>query len=177
MTAVVPVLGPAPVGDVVAALLDLNSDDVPYVATVEPWKHGATVTVTWKGREARWQSLLGAGVATKTFRLVVRLDARRGQFRFTELHGSSSRSVGVSAVGVHAEMRKDGFRGKTFGARSVSVVVAPRVTASGERGFEVSTVATLSFTPSTIKVPVFSTLRSLGWRPRVDTRFMRLFER
>lgn len=167
---------PSALHDVVAALLDLNSEDVPYLATVEPWKHGAMVTVTWKGWETRWQSLLGAGVATKSFRLVVRLDARRGHFRFTEFHGSSNKSVGVSVVGVHARMRKDGFRGKTFGIRSTRVVVAPRVTASGERGYEVSTVASLSFTPSTIKVPVFSTLRSLGWRPRVDTRFMRLFE-
>ncbi|MBD7981744.1 hypothetical protein [Oerskovia merdavium] len=176
MSTPVPAVGPAGVEDVVAALLSLNAEDVPYEVTAEPTDKGAVVTATWKGWDVRWQSFFGAGAVTKTFRLVVTLDGRRGTYAFTELHGSTRRAVGVSAGAVHAEARKDGFRGKTFGARSLKVVVAPRVTVSGERGYEVSNVATLSFTPSTIKVPVFSTLRSLGWRPRFDNGFMRRFE-
>lgn len=167
----------APLDDVVAALLDLESADLPYSASVEEWKHGAQVTLTWTGWEARWHSLLGTGQAARSFRLVVRLDARRGVYRFTEISGRSRRSVAVSPGGVHAEARWDGHRGKTFGARSMSLVVAQRVTSSGDRAYEVAHLAAVSASPATIKVPVFSTLRSLGWRPRVDNRFLRLFER
>ncbi|MFF3064795.1 hypothetical protein ACFVQ3_09565 [Oerskovia sp. NPDC057915] len=166
-----------PLDDVVAALLGLESDDLPYSASVEEWKHGAQVTLTWTGWEDRWRSLLGAGQTARSYRLVVRLDARRAVYRFTEISGRSRRSVAASPAGVHAETRWDGHRGKTFGARSGSVVVAQRVTSSGDRTYEVTHVAAVSASPSTIKVPVFSTLRALGWRPRVDNRFVRLFER
>jgi hypothetical protein len=164
-----------PLDVVVAALVDLGSEDLPYSASVEPWKRGAQVTLTWSGWEARWRSLLGAGRTARSYRLVVRLDARRGTYRFTEISGRSRRSVAASSTGVHATARWDGHRGKSFGARSASVVVAQRVTATGEC-YEVAHLSAVSASPSTVKVPVFSTLRSLGWRPRFDNRFLRLFE-
>lgn len=166
----------APLDVVVAALLAIGSQDLPYSASVEPWKHGAQVTLTWTGWEARWESLLGAGQAARSYRLVVRLDARRGTYRFTEISGRSRWSVAASPAGVHAEARWDGHRGKTFGARSASVIVAQRVTSTGDRAYEVSYLSAVSASPSTVKVPVFSTLRSLDWRPRFDNRFLRLFE-
>ena len=166
----------ASLDDVVGALLGLNSEDAPYLAMVEPWRRGAKVRVTWKGWESRWQSTFGAGIATTSFRLVVWLDARRGVYKFTELRSSSQKSVGLSPTGFSAGARWDVRRSKSLGGRATSVVLAPRVTATGDRRYEVTHLASVTFKPSTIKIPVFSSLRSLGWRPRFDHRFARAFE-
>lgn len=168
---------PAPLPTVLAALDALNDPDIPYEIVVAPAAGGAEVTVRWRIEELRWRSIFGRGEIVYNWKMVVALDEARHTYGFTEFQAKARNEQSVWPP--RAAWQWEGFRGKTAGSTSMSVVMTStgEVRTSGPEGPRTSWVGAVSIRPADAKVPVLTTLRNHGWRPRHDWFGARLFER
>ncbi|QAY69960.1 hypothetical protein [Xylanimonas protaetiae] len=170
---------PAPLDAVLAALDDLNDPDLPFEIGAEPTPDGAVVTVRWRVEELRWKTLFTQGSYVTNWKMVVRLDAARARYRFLEYTSQARHEEGVWPP--RADWDWKGTVGKTAGQMTLHVVMTPAgsvgTTTQGLDGPRTSWVGAVSIRPADAKVPVLTTLRNHGWRPRADWAGARLFER
>ncbi len=168
---------PAPLATVLSALDALNDPDIPYEIVTSPVAGGAEVTVRWRIEELRWRTIFGRGEIVYNWKMIVGLDEATQRYRFTEYQAKTKNEQSVWPP--RAAWKWEGFRGKTAGQTSFSVVMTStgEVTTRGPQGPRTSWEGVVSIKPADAKVPVLTTLRNHGWRPRVDWFGARLFER
>ena len=177
-----PVVAPgsaSPVDRVVADLVGMNSDGLPYRIDATRSGDDVQVEVRWKSEELRWKTLFVRGRVAYAWRMELTLDPAKAHYKFTEYSGTASTSAGFGPGGVYARGDWNWKRGKTAFQTSASfregadgqIVVAD---ASGARSsWEGATI----IRPADAKKPVFTVLRNHGWRPRVDWAGSRMFEK
>lgn len=170
---------PAPVDDVVAALVGMNSDGLPYQITASRNPKGVRVDVQWKHEEMRWQTLFVRGSQAYAWRMEVDLNPATGHYKFVEHSGKASVRSAAGPMGAAAYGNWTWQRGKTAGGTSASFVEGAdgQVTVTGPAGPRTSWEGVVMIKPSDAKVPVFTVLRNNGWRPRFDWAGARLFEK
>ncbi|ACQ82289.1 hypothetical protein Bcav_4048 [Beutenbergia cavernae DSM 12333] len=170
---------PVPLDGVVADLVGMNSDGLPYRIDAARTADGAQVEVRWKSEELRWTTLFVKGSVAYAWRMELTLDQARAHYRFVEYSGTTSISAGWSPGGMFARGDWSWKRGKTAYQTKASfregadgqIVVAD---AGGSRAsWEGATI----IRPVDAKKPVFAVLRQNGWRPRWDWWGARLFEK
>ncbi|GAB3159931.1 hypothetical protein GCM10027059_06940 [Myceligenerans halotolerans] len=98
---------PTPVDRVVADLLSMNSDGLPYLVEASRKAGGVRVDVRWKVEEVRWQTLFVRGKRAYAWRMEVDLDPATGQYKFVEYSGSASVRSALSPGGgfIHASWK------------------------------------------------------------------------
>lgn len=170
---------PAPVEDVVAALVGMNSDGLPYQIDAEHGPDGVRVEVQWKHEEMRWQTLFVRGSQVYAWRMEVTLDPSKGQYRFVEHSGQAAVRAAAGPLGAAAYGNWTWKKGKTSGGTSATFVEGAdgQVTVTGPAGPRTSWDGAVAIKPADAKVPVFTVLRNHGWRPRSDWFGARLFEK
>ncbi|NEE01981.1 hypothetical protein [Phytoactinopolyspora halotolerans] len=170
---------PAPIDRVVAELVGMNSDGLPYLIAASHTAAGVRVEVRWKVEEMRWRTLFVRGKQAYAWRMEVDLDPAKAQYTFAEYSGSASVRSALSPGGafVHADWKWS--RGKTAGKRSATFAEGSdgQVTVQGGFGPRTSWEGAVGIRPADAKIPVFTVLRNNGWRPRLDWFGARLFEK
>ncbi|RPF22918.1 hypothetical protein [Myceligenerans xiligouense] len=177
--AVASMAAPTPVDRVVADLLGMNSDGLPYLIEASRTAHGARVEVRWKVEEVRWQTLFVKGRQAYAWRMEVDLDPATGHYKFVEYSGSASVQAAISPGGGFVQGNWTWKRGKTAGQQSATFVEGAdgQVTTRSSLGTRTSWEGGVVLKPADAKVPVFTVLRNNGWRPRFDWFGARLFEK
>jgi hypothetical protein len=170
---------PAPVDEVVAALVGMNSDGLPYRIEASRSADGVRVDVRWRNEELRWQTLFVRGSQAYAWRMEVDLDPATGRYRFVEHSGQASVRAAAGPAGAVVHGNWTWKRGKTSGGTSASFVEGAdgQVTVVGARGPRTSWEGAVMIKPADAKVPVFTVLRNNGWRPRFDWFGARFFEK
>lgn len=170
---------PSSLDAVVGALAGINDEDLPYEVSAQRTERGARVVVRWKTEELRWQTLFSRGSRTYAWKMDVDLDPAHSRYRFVEYTASAARSTRVGPSGLQVDGGWNWQRGKTAGRIQVSGVMTAdgEVTSTSNQGVRTSWEGAVSIRPGDAKVPVFTTLRNHGWRPRVDWWGARLFEK
>ncbi|GAB3444617.1 hypothetical protein [Actinophytocola sediminis] len=170
---------PAPVDAVVAALVGMNSDGLPYRIDASPGAEGVRVDVRWKDEELRWQTLFVRGSQAYAWRMEVDLDPAKGRYKFVEHSGQASVRAAAGPQGAAVHGAWSWKKGKTSGGTSATFVEGAdgQVTVSGPAGPRTSWEGAVMIKPADAKVPVFTVLRNHGWRPRFDGPSARLFEK
>lgn len=173
------VAGPSPVDQVVADLVGMNSDGLPYVLQAERTDDGVEVEVRWKSEDMRWQTLFVRGNVAYAWRMELELDPSRSQYRFTEYSGTSTTRAAVSPGGAFVRASWNWKRGKTAYQSSTTIVEGAdgQVRVNGSGGPRTSWEGAVSIRPGDAKRPVFTVLRNHGWKPRFDWFGARLFEK
>ena len=170
---------PAPVEDVVAALVGMNSDGLPYQITASRSPDGVRVDVQWKHEEMRWQTLFVRGSQAYAWRMEVDLDPATANYKFVEHSGTAAVRAAAGPLGATAYGNWTWKRGKTSNGTSATFVEGAdgQVTVIGPVGPRTSWEGAVMIKPADAKVPVFTVLRNNGWRPRFDWAGARLFEK
>jgi hypothetical protein len=170
---------PAPVEDVVAALVGMNSDGLPYQIDASRSPEGVRVDVKWKNEEMRWQTLFVRGSQAYAWRMEVDLAPSTGRYKFVEHSGKASVRAAAGPLGAVAYGRWTWQKGKTAGGTSATFVEGAdeQVSVTGPAGRRTSWEGAVMIKPADAKVPVFTVLRNNGWRPRFDWFGARLFEK
>jgi hypothetical protein len=170
---------PAPVDRVVADLVGMNSDGLPYLISASNDATGVRVEVRWKVEEMHWRTLFVRGKQAYAWRMEVDLDPANGRYKFTEYSGSASVRSAFSPGGAFVRADWKWTRGKTAGKRSATFVEGSdgQVTVRGGLGQQTSWEGAVMIRPADAKIPVFTVLRNNGWRPRLDWFGARLFEK
>ncbi|GAB4084423.1 hypothetical protein GCM10028784_10530 [Myceligenerans cantabricum] len=170
---------PTPVDRVVADLLGMNSDGLPYLLEASRTPRGARVEVRWKVEEVRWQTLFVRGKQAYAWRMEVDLDPATGHYRFTEYSGSASVRAAMNPGGAFVRANWKWTRGKSAGRQSATFVEGAdgQVTVRDDGGTRTSWEGGAMIKPADAKIPVFTVLRDNGWRPRHDWFGARLFEK
>jgi hypothetical protein len=170
---------PAPVEDVVAQLVGMNSDALPYQIDATRGPDGVRVTVQWKHEEMRWQTLFVRGSQAFAWRMEVDLDPATAQYKFVEHSGKASVRAAAGPLGATAYGNWTWTKGKTSGGTSATFVEGAdgQVTVTGPDGPRTSWEGVVMIKPGDAKVPVFTVLRNNGWRPPRDWSGARLFEK
>lgn len=170
---------PAPVEDVVAALVGMNSDGLPYQIDASRSPDGVRVDVKWKHEELRWQTLFVRGSQAYAWRMEVDLDPSTARYTFVEHSGKASVRAAAGPLGATAYGTWTWQKGKTSGGTSATFVEGAdgQVSVTGTDGPRTSWEGAVMIKPADAKVPVFTVLRNSGWRPRLDWFGARLFEK
>lgn len=170
---------PAPVEDVVAALVGMNSDGLPYQIDASRSPDGVRVNVRWKNEELRWQTLFVRGSQARAWRMDVDLDPSTGRYTFVEHSGTASVRAAAGPMGAAVHGTWTWQKGKTSGGTSATFVEGAdgQVSVTGPGGPRTSWEGAVMIKPADAKVPVFTVLRNNGWRPRRDWFGARLFEK
>jgi len=176
-----PVLAPgaaSPVDRVVADLVRMNDDALPYLIAATPSPDGVQVEVRWKSEELRWATLFVRGKVAYAWRMELTLDPATSHYRFVEYSGSSSARAAVGPTGAFARADWSWRRGKTAMQRSASFAEGPdgAVVVSGSGASRSSWEGATQIAPGDAKRPVFTVLRQHGWRPGFDWFGARAFE-
>ncbi|WP_407319008.1 hypothetical protein UQW22_01155 [Isoptericola halotolerans] len=177
-----PVVAPgaaSAVDRVVADLVGMNSDGLPYLIDARRTDDGVRVEVRWKVEEVRWQTLFVAGKVAHHWRMEIDLDPARTTYKFIEYSGKADARAAIGPGGVAADASWTWHRGKTSGQRNLTIVEGAdgQVTVAGAGGPRTSWEGVASIRPSDAKVPVFTVLRNHGWRPRFDWFGARMVEK
>lgn len=170
---------PAPVEDVVAQLVGMNSDGLPYQIDAARTPKGVRVTVQWKHEEMRWQTLFVRGSQAFAWRMEVDLDPSTARYKFVEHSGKASVRAAAGPMGATAYGNWTWQKGKTAGGTSASFVEGAdgQVRVVGQTGDRTSWEGAVMIKPADAKVPVFTVLRNNGWRPPRDWSGARMFEK
>ncbi|MBK1787503.1 hypothetical protein [Prauserella cavernicola] len=170
---------PAPVDEVVAALLAMNSDGLPYRIDASRGADGVRVDVRWKDEEMRWQTLFVRGSTAYAWRMELDLDPATARYKFVEHSGQASVRAAVGPTGAVAYGNWTWKRGKTSGGTSATFVEGAdgQVSVTGPGGTRTSWEGAVMIKPADAKTPVFTVLRDNGWRPPRDWFGARLFEK
>lgn len=176
---VVPPDNASPVDRVVADLVGMNNDGLPYLIEAVRNGDGVRVEVRWKVEEIRWQTLFVKGRTAYAWRMEVDLDPVKAQYRFTEHSGKADARAAYGPGGAVAHAGWTWQKGKTGGKTSTTIVEGAdgQVTVTGPTGPRTSWEGVASIRPADAKVPVFTVLRNHGWRPPFDWFGARLFEK
>ena len=170
---------PSPVEDVVAALVGMNSDGLPYTIEASQGSDGMRVEVRWKHEEMRWQTLFVRGSQAYAWRMEVDLDPSTARYKFVEHSGTAAVRAAAGPLGATAYGNWTWKKGKTSGGTSATFVEGAdgQVTVTGPDGPRTSWEGAVMIKPTDAKVPVFTVLRNNGWRPRRDWFGARMFEK
>jgi hypothetical protein len=170
---------PAPVEDVVAQLVGMNSDGLPYQIDATRNAEGVRVDVQWKHEEMRWQTLFVRGSQAYAWHMEVDLDPATGHYKFVEHSGTAAVRAAAGPLGATAYGNWTWKKGKTSGGTSATFVEGAdgQVTVTGPQGGRTSWEGAVMIKPADAKVPVFTVLRNNGWRPPRDWAGARLFEK
>ncbi|MFB6725752.1 hypothetical protein ACFCV3_36610 [Kribbella sp. NPDC056345] len=170
---------PAPVDEVVGALVGMNSDGLPYRIEATRTAGGVRVDVRWRTEEMRWQTLFVRGSQAYAWRMEVDLDPATARYKFVEYSGQASFRGAAGPLGAMAEADWTWRKGKTSGSRSATFVEGAdgQVRVTGAGGTRTSWEGAVTIRPADAKIPVFTVLRTNGWRPRFDWFGARLFEK
>ncbi|MFI2362123.1 hypothetical protein [Promicromonospora sp. NPDC019610] len=169
----------APVEDVVAQLLAMNSDGLPYQIEATRNADGVRVDVKWKNEEMRWQTLFVRGSQAYAWRMEVDLDPATAHYKFVEHSGTAAVRAAAGPLGATAYGNWTWKKGKTSGGTSATFVEGAdgQVTVTGPDGPRTSWEGAVMIKPADAKVPVFTVLRNNGWRPPRDWSGARMFEK
>ncbi|WP_157741164.1 hypothetical protein [Jiangella sp. DSM 45060] len=170
---------PAPVDDVVVALVGMNSDELPYTIDASPSADGVRVEVKWKHEEMRWQTLFVRGSQAYAWRMEVDLDPSKATYEFVEHSGTAAVRAAAGPSGAVAYGTWTWKKGRSAGGMSATFVEGAdgQVSVTGPGGPRTSWEGAVVIKPADAKVPVFTVLRNNGWRPRRDWFGARLFEK
>jgi hypothetical protein len=170
---------PASVEDLVAQLVGMNSDGLPYRIEASRRGDGVRVEVQWKHEEMRWQTLFVRGSQAYAWRMEVDLDPSRAHYKFVEHSGTAAVRAAAGPTGAVAYGSWRWTRGKTSGGTSATFVEGAdgQVRVTGPSGPRTSWEGAVMIKPADAKVPVFTVLRNNGWRPRRDWAGARMFEK
>ena len=170
---------PAPVEDVVAALVGMNSDGLPYQIDATRSADGVRVDVKWKNEEMRWQTLFVRGSQAYAWRMEVDLDPAKAQYKFVEHSGKASVRAAAGPLGRNGLRQVDVAEGQDGGRHVGNLRRGRRRPGQSDRtGRNPHLVGgRRQIKPADAKVPVFTVLRNNGWRPRFDWFGARLFEK
>ncbi|WP_116949472.1 hypothetical protein [Jiangella endophytica] len=170
---------PAPVEEVVAALVGMNSAELPYQIDAAQSADGVRVDVQWKHEELRWQTLFVRGSQAYAWRMEVDLDPSKARYTFVEHSGTAAVRAAAGPLGAQAYGTWTWKKGKTSGGTSATFVEGAdgQVTVTGPAGPRTSWEGAVMIKPADAKVPVFTVLRNNGWRPRRDWAGARQFEK
>ena len=125
---------PAPVDDVVAALVGMNSEGLPYQITAAPGgPNGVRVEVQWKQEELRWQTLFVRGSQAYAWRMEVDLDPATSHYKFVEHSGRATVRAAAGPTGATTYGRWAWQKGKTSGGTSAIVPRSRRRAGHGDR--------------------------------------------
>ena len=113
---------PAPVEEVVAALVGMNSDGLPYQIDASRSADGVRVNVGWRNEEMRWRTLFVRGSQAYAWRMEVDLDVSTGRYKFVEHSGQASVRAAAGTAGAVAYGNWTWKRGKTSGGTSATFV-------------------------------------------------------
>lgn len=177
-----PVVAPgtaSPVERVVADLVGMNDDELPYLIEATPGPGSVQVEVRWKVEELRWQTLFVRGRVAYAWRMELTLDRARSQYRFVEYSGKADARSVLGPGGGYAGASWSWHRGKTSRQTSMTVVegLDGQIMTVGSTTPRTSWEGVASIQPSDAKKPVFTVLRNHGWRPRFDWFGARMFEK
>jgi hypothetical protein len=161
---------PAPVDEVVGALVGMNSDGLPYKIEATRTADGVRVEVRWRNEEMRWQTLFVRGSQAYAWRMEVDLDPATGHYKFVEYSGHASVRGATGPLGAVAYGDWTWRKGRTSGSRSATFVEGAdgQVRVTGPGGTRTSWEGAVTIRPADAKIPVFTVLRNNGWRPRFD---------
>lgn len=170
---------PAPVDEVVGALVGMNSDGLPYRIEATRTADGVRVDVRWRTEEMCWQTLFVRGTQAYAWRMEVDLDPATAHYKFVEYSGQAAFRAAAGPLGAVAYGDWTWRKGKTSGSRSATFVEGAdgQVRVTGRGGPRTSWEGAVSIRPADAKIPVFTILRNHGWRPRIDWFAARLFEK
>jgi hypothetical protein len=170
---------PAPVDEVVGALVGMNSNGLPYQIEAARTADGVRVDVRWRTEELRWQTLFVRGTQAYAWRMEVDLDPATAQYKFVEYSGQAAFRAAAGPLGAMAHNDWTWRKGKTSGSRSATFVEGAdgQVRVTGQGGSRTSWEGAVTIKPADAKIPVFTVLRNHGWRPRLDWFAARLFEK
>ena len=170
---------PAPVEDVVAQLVAMNSDGLPYQIDAARGPDAVRVTVQWKQEEVRWKTLFVRGTQAFAWRMEVDLDPSTSHYKFVEHSGKATVRAAAGPMGATVYGSWTWQKGKTSGGMSARFVEGAdgQVTVVGPDGPRTSWEGVAMIKPGDAKVPVFTVLRNNGWRPPRDWSGARLFEK
>lgn len=171
--------GATGVDQVVADLVGMNAEGLPYLIEAAPTPRGVQVEVRWKVEEMRWQTLFVKGRTAYAWRMEVDLDPTRSTYKFVEYSGKADARAAIGPGGAFVRANWTWHRGRTAGQSNMTVVEGAdgQVTVSGSAGPRTSWEGVVSIRPADAKVPVFTVLRNHGWRPRFDWFGARMFEK
>ena len=170
---------PASADNVVAALVGMNSDGLPYEIDASQDTDRLRVVVRWKHEELRWRTFFVRGSRAYAWRMEVDLDPSTARYRFVEHSGTATVRAAAGPLGAMACGDWTWKKGKTSGGTSATFVEGAdgQVRVTGPGGSRSSWEGAVTIKPGDAKVPVFTVLRNNGWRPRFDWFGARLFER
>lgn len=143
---------PLPEDELRRLLLTMNSFDAPVVAT----EKGRRIIFTWKYVDAKWYEIMRKVGKTSTYRLLIKLDAKRHRATLIDLETSMNWSVGPAKFRFHASF----FRG-------IDVAYKREIVYAINEAFQPGKVVDYRFANNEIKDPVMNTIREAGW----DVRF------
>jgi hypothetical protein len=169
----------SPVERVVADLVGMNAEGLPYLIEATPGPGAVQVEVRWKVEELRWQTLFVRGRVAYAWRMELTLDRARSQYRFTEYSGKADAKAVIGPGGGYARASWNWHRGKTSHQTSMTVVEGSdgQIMTVGSTEPRTSWEGVASIHPSDAKKPIFTVLRQHGWRPRFDWFGARMFEK
>ena len=145
-------VNPVSESDLRKLLLAMNAFDAP-VSAVEK---GKKIVFTWKYVDAKWYEILRKVGRSSTYRLLVKLDAKRHRATLIDLETSTDWSVSPTKFRFHASF----FRG-------IDVTYRREIVYAINEAFQPGKVVDYRFTNNEIKDPVMNTIREAGW----DVRF------
>ncbi|WP_277208437.1 hypothetical protein [Isoptericola croceus] len=170
---------PSPVDRVVADLLSMNSEGLPYVIEANRTADHVQVEVRWKSEEMRWKMLFVRGKVAYAWRMELTLDPTTSHYKFVEYSGTSQTSASLNPGGPFVHKNWTWKKGKTAMQMNASFAEGAdgEVVVATPTGPRTSWEGAVSIRPSDAKKPVFTVLRNHGWRPRFDWFGARLFEK
>lgn len=149
-----PALNPNPISEdeLRKLLFAMNTFDAP----VTVMEKGKKMIFTWKYVDAKWYEIMRKVGKSSTYRLLVKLDAKRHRATLIDIETSMNWSISPTKFRFHASF----FRG-------IDVMYKREIDYAINEAFQPGKVVDYRFTNNEIKDPVMNTIREAGW----DVRF------
>jgi hypothetical protein len=154
-----------------AAVLALNSDELPFV--YEPAPYG--IRATWKYADVAWASFTAAGLIDRGYELRVTLDPAKSSWSFDETETTAEAGARARIGGFSVSGGASTFSGHekkiSFGFGATPVVAQT----DDRQGEHLGHTYGYSFTTDEVKAPLTAALEAAGWHPEKQGLFGRLF--
>jgi len=151
----------ATVDEARAAVLALNSDELPFV--YEPTTDG--VVGRWNYANQKWAMPLGAGSVDAEYALWIILDPATSTWRFEEHETVDETRISAGADGIGFTHERSFFKGRKKEFRfNLGAAVAAKVT--DRQGSRTGPTYGYRFSTDDIKSPAIAALTAAGWSRR-----------
>ena len=140
-----------PASELRAALLALNRDSSPWIVR-DGAPEGADLVAEWKIVDARWYEIFAKASLTKVFKVLMKLDAEKGEVRAVDQDWTVEWRAGVPNLSLSAEA----FRGQ-------KVEMSFGTAFAFKENLEFGKVYEYRFKTAEIKTPLQDTAAASGW--------------